>query len=101
MNRAAITVNVPLEEVRRQWRESPHRIEAETSFQPAPGDRGTEIHVVVPGGMRLEHAKDRLRRFKQVLETGRIARSDAAAEGATTFKVLKQRPAQPLETVGR
>jgi uncharacterized membrane protein len=64
------------------------------SFQPAPGGRGTEVMVRLrfspPGGalgagvawLFGEHPdqqlQDDLRRFKQVMETGEIARSEAS-----------------------
>jgi hypothetical protein len=41
--------------------------------------------------------KDDLRRFKQLVETGEIPRSDAAPEGERAERKLKQRPAQPLD----
>jgi uncharacterized membrane protein len=60
-------------------------------FVPAPGDQGTEVHVElrydVPGGAigaliaklfgeePATQIKDDLRRFKQIVETGEIARS--------------------------
>jgi uncharacterized membrane protein len=63
-------------------------------FRPAPGDRGTEVHVELrydpPGGQiaaifaklfRQEPGQqvlDDLRRFKQVLETGEVIVSDAS-----------------------
>jgi uncharacterized membrane protein len=78
----------------------------------APGDRGTEIHVALerePSGGKLGEAmqklvgseplakvKDDLRRFKQRVETGVIARSEATPEGELAERKLKQRPAQPL-----
>jgi hypothetical protein len=40
--------------------------------------------------------KDDLRRFKQLLETGVIARSDGVPEGELAERKLGQRPAQPL-----
>ena len=45
------------------------------------------------------HAKamDDLRRFKQQVETGEIARSEAVPEGELAERKLKERPAQPLE----
>ena len=80
-------------------------------FQPAPGDRGTEIRVEMeydtPGGPigsvvallsgeePRQQVSDALRRFKQVMETGEPIRSEATATG---HKVL-QRPAQPMEEV--
>ncbi len=81
-------------------------------FVPAPGDQGTEVHLDmrydVPGGAigstiaKLSgeepaiQIKDDLRRFKQIVETGEIARSDGTPEGTRGLRMLKQRPAQPL-----
>jgi uncharacterized membrane protein len=78
-------------------------------FEPRPGGRGTIVRVQLeylpPGGMlgaafaKLfnrapeQQMSDDLRRFKQVIETGEIVRSDGSPEG--TGQVL-QRPAQPL-----
>jgi hypothetical protein len=39
---------------------------------------------------------DDLRRFKQHVETGVIARSDGTPEAEAAERKLKQRPAQPL-----
>jgi hypothetical protein len=124
---AVITVNRSPEEVQRLWQDPEYRstyiagLDAEVEFKPAPGDRGTEIHVTLranpPGGKLGEaaakltgafpraKAKDELRRFKQRVETGEVARSDATPEGEVAEAKLKQRPAQPLsdnelETVG-
>ncbi len=80
-------------------------------FAPAPDGRGTEVRVVlhydVPGG-RIGRAvakivgeephqqvRDDLRRFKQVLETGEVLRSDALPDGVDSRHQLKQRPARP------
>jgi len=41
--------------------------------------------------------KDGLRRFKQRVETGELARSDGSPEGEQAARKLKQRPAQPLD----
>ncbi|MBM0258700.1 hypothetical protein [Micromonospora sp. 4G55] len=43
-----------------------------------------------------QQIRDDLRRFKQVLETGEVVRSDASPQGITLHQQLKQRPAQPL-----
>ena len=116
---AAVTVYRPREEVERLWRSSEYRPEyiAETdaavTFKDAPGDRGTEIHVDLQhaakggrlgevvqklvGSAPLPKVKEDLRRFKQHVETGEIARSDGAPEGQRAERQLKQRPAQPLE----
>ncbi|HLN75463.1 MAG TPA: SRPBCC family protein [Nocardioidaceae bacterium] len=80
-------------------------------FAPAPGHRGTEVrvdlHYDVPGG-RLgrvaaklfgeepeQQVRDDLRRFKQVIETGDIVRSDALPHGTDARHQIVQRPAQP------
>jgi uncharacterized membrane protein len=98
------------------WRSAPGS-ELETSgtvgFADAPGDRGTEIHVNMsysaPAGKigalvakllgeePRQQVKDDLRRFKQVIETGDIVRSDGTPEGQHARRLMKQRPAHPLE----
>lgn len=79
-------------------------------FTPAPGGRGTEVTVELDYGSgalvsalakvaegKLGHQLgDDLRRFKQVLETGEVVRSEGSPEGSRTGRMLKQRPAQPL-----
>ncbi len=117
-SKAAITVLREREEVERLWRNARFRPEyiestgAAVTFAAAPGDRGTEIHVDLerkaPGGKLgeavqkllgtepLAKVKDDLRRFKQLVETGVIARSDASPEGERLERKLHQRPAQPL-----
>jgi uncharacterized membrane protein len=117
MNRTAITVNRPRDEVQRLWLTPERRPQhiadsgATVTFKEAPGDRGTEIHVVLDegggiggvakrltgGATPLAKVKDDLRRFKALVETGEIPRSDAAPEGELAERKLKQRPAQPLE----
>ncbi len=116
---ATLTINRQREEVERLWIESEYRPEyaaddnGSVTFRPAPGDRGTEIHVQLEDGgpatklkegvLKLAgsdpYAKvmDDLRRFKQHVETGVIARSDASPEGELSQRKLKQRSAQPLE----
>ena len=117
--KAAITVNRPPDEVRRLWNSSEYRpqyiegADAAVTFRPAPGDRGTEIHVDLegstPGGKLgevvqklvgsapLAKVKDDLRHFKQRVETGEVPRSDGSPEGERVERKLKQRPAQPLD----
>jgi hypothetical protein len=116
--KAAITVVRPREEVQRLWSSSEYRPEyiseadASVTFRDAPGDRGTEIYVDVesgaPGGKvgelvtkvtgkePLSKVQDDLRRFKQHVETGEIARSDGSPEGVSAERQLHQRPAQPV-----
>jgi hypothetical protein len=117
--KAAITVYKSREEVERLWRDPAYRPEyiseanAAVTFVDAPGDRGTEIHVDLeqdtPGGKLGEilaklttvvpraRVKDDLRRFKALVETGEIPRSDGTPEGERFERKLDQRPAQPLD----
>ncbi len=78
-------------------------------FNPAPGGRGTEVRVKLqydpPAGAvgatvaKLfgeepnQQLREDLYRFKQVLETGEVVRSEGSLHGAR----LRQRPAQPPE----
>jgi uncharacterized membrane protein len=80
-------------------------------FSPAPGERGTEVRLemeyMVPGGTlgvtvgKLfgeapdQQARDDLLRFKQMMETGVIVRSEATPEGMASRRLIRQRPAQP------
>lgn len=117
-SRASITIVRSREDVERFWRDAEYRpqyidgTDAAVRFVDAPGDHGTEIHVdlgkTAPGGKLgeavtkllgtepLAKVKDDLRRFKQHVETGVIARSDGVPEGELAERKLKQRPAQPL-----
>ncbi|WFE99131.1 SRPBCC family protein [Micromonospora sp. WMMD964] len=81
-------------------------------FVPAPGDRGTEVRVELryapPAGSlgrtvaKLfgeepeQQVRDDLRRFKQVLETGEVVRSESSPNGISVRQQAAQRPAQPL-----
>jgi hypothetical protein len=124
--RAATTIRCSPDELERFWRDpgSRDRIGARmlpadgqgaegprVRFVPAPGGRGTEVHVELryeptAGAVGLTVAKllgdepeqrirDDLRRIKQVLETGIVVRSEGTPEGPLTRRLLKQRPAQP------
>lgn len=108
-SKATITVLKPRSEVERLWSSSEHRAGGAVSFRDAPGDRGTEIHVdleqpgkagemvaKVAGKDPRAKAMDDLRRFKQHVETGEIARSDATPEGESLEAKGSQRPAQPV-----
>ena len=82
-------------------------------FTPAPGGRGTEVRAefayrppagalgatvaALFGQSPEQQARDDLRRFKQLIETGEVVRSEGNPEGMDVGKLLKQRPAQPLE----
>ncbi|MBN6054634.1 SRPBCC family protein [Nonomuraea sp. RK-328] len=82
------------------------------SFTDGPGGRGTVVDVSLEYGapgrklaaavarMFGEHpeqqARDDLRRFKQVMETGEVVRSEGSPEGHRALRQLRQRPAQPI-----
>jgi uncharacterized membrane protein len=90
----------------------------QVEFRPAPGGRGTEVHAQLeyaprggaPRGGALasviarlfgeepqQQVSDDLRRFKQVVETGEIARSEGSPLGTRTANQMHQRDAQPQE----
>jgi uncharacterized membrane protein len=80
-------------------------------FKPLTSGRGTEVRVELeysaPGGVfgrrvakvfgeqPQQQVCDDLRRFKQVIETGEIVRSDGSPEGTSIQQLAMQRPAQP------
>jgi uncharacterized membrane protein len=75
----------------------------------APGDRGVEVHAAVErdrgvarvattlgGRSRAQRLHDEMRRFKSVLETGTLARSETSPEGPSSIRqLLHKRAAQP------
>jgi uncharacterized membrane protein len=81
-------------------------------FADAPGDRGTEVRVEVQydppvgsagaliaklfGEEPGQQIADDMRRFKQVMETGEVVRSDGSLEGAGQG-MFKQRASQAPE----
>lgn len=82
-------------------------------FTPTAAGDGTEVRVKIgyhiPGGLLGKAAaslfgespdqqvNDDLRRFKQILETGQVLRSDGSPEGAAAGRQLHQQPAQPVK----
>jgi hypothetical protein len=89
----ATTIKAPIDAVENgwvQWCASGHaRLKNDYAirFEPAPGARGTEVHL--SGGGSTGAIREELRRFKQRLETGEIPMSDGPG---------LSRPAQPRET---
>ncbi len=117
--RTAVTIRRPEEEVRGalasfEWSAlDPAALQAagELRLVRAPGDRGTEVHVDHDpgGGVGAVAAKavgkapdqlinDDLRRFKALLETGVLPRSETSPEGPSSHRQIfhKRQPAQPL-----
>ncbi|MFL6126072.1 SRPBCC family protein [Actinophytocola sp.] len=110
---AEITEEVPGERI--AWRSTGEADVPNTGtvrFTTAPDGVGTEVHVAmsydIPGGKLgkavaryfgeepHQQLDDDLRRFKQVLETGEVVRSDGAPWGKHARREFPQRPAQPL-----
>lgn len=107
--RRAITINRPPSEVAAFWRQygGDEAARDETvRFVPAPGNRGTEVHLERaykrPGRIAsviatFKHDNpsqrefDELYAFKQILETGDTVTSDSWANNSA-----KPRPAQPI-----
>lgn len=92
----AVTVKAPLEIVEAAWVEwcasglTRLKNDYAVRFEPAPGARGTEVHL--SGGGSSGTLREELRRFKQRLETGEIPMSDGPG---------LSRAAQPREADGR
>ena len=98
MPNAAITVRKPLQEVQSAWKDHFESME-DVSFAEAPRDQGTEVRVPIESQDSELELKIKLRRFKQVLETGEVVRSDGTPEGVTKDQLMNQEPAQPPEEV--
>lgn len=80
-------------------------------FEPDGSGDGTEVRVAIgyhlPGGAVAkagatllgespdQQVNDDLRRFKQILETGQVMRSDGSPEGTAAFRQMHQQAAQP------
>lgn len=82
-------------------------------FTPAVSGEGTEVRVTIdyamPGGAigkaaatllgesPAQQVNDDLRRFKQIMETGQVLRSDGSPEGTAASRQLRQHDAQPTD----
>jgi hypothetical protein len=95
----AITVKAPLEAVEAgwiQWCLTGHaklKNDYAIRFEPAPGARGTEVHL--SGGGSTGTIREELRRFKQQLETGEIPVSD----GPGVSKPAQPRNSDDVQTL--
>jgi uncharacterized membrane protein len=121
--RKAVTINRPRNEVQDAWaaavdlRLKIQEAGASVVFSDAPGNRGTELAVdfidAPPAGdlgvavLKLTgrdlatQLSDDLRRFKQLVETGEITRSDSTPGGHLLAEHVRQRAAQPPEEAVR
>jgi uncharacterized membrane protein len=68
-------------------------------FEDAPGNRGTEVRLTatLKALAPQQELKDDLRRFKQIVETGEVVRSDGSPDGPLPANLIRQRPAFPPE----
>jgi uncharacterized membrane protein len=97
------------------WRSSPGSVVSTNGvvlFRDAPGNRGTEVLVDITyalpfgavgdavaglfGESPRMQINDDLRRFKQVMETGDIVRSDGSPAGPSVQRRVVQLPGQPV-----
>ena len=98
MPKAAVTIRRSLQDVKSAWADH-FDSSQEVTFTEAPRDQGTEVRIPIESeGSELE-TKIALRRFKQVLETGEVVRSDGTPEGVTKERLMNQEAAQPPEEV--
>ena len=65
-------------------------------YSPPGGALGTLVAKLF-GEAPTQQVRDDLRRFKQIVETGEVARSDGSPLGTRTKNQLDQRDAQPQE----
>jgi len=75
-------------------------VHAQLSYEPSAGKVG-EMLAKALGDDPAQKVKDDLRRFKQIVETGEVVRSEAKPDGTHTTTPLKERPAQPLPAGSR
>ena len=102
----AITILASEAEIRSRLQQFNLEEFGRVTFVPAPGGRGTEVHVEMTKGSNPlkkvvgedpeQVVRDNLRKVKQLIEAGEIVRSDATPEGISAKRQMKQRPAQPL-----
>jgi len=66
----------------------------ELEYHP-PGGKVGNVVATLLGEHPQQQLRDDLRRFKQVIETGEVVRSDGSPDGMITQRLFRQRPAQP------
>jgi len=114
--KAAATIRRDESEIRSRLPEADPPLstdEVTVTFAPAPGARGTEVRAVLEKGSGGPIGKvagavtgtdpgrqlsDAMRRFKQLLETGEVVRSEGSPEGTSAPRTRKQRTAEPVGT---
>ncbi|MDQ4010615.1 MAG: hypothetical protein M3228_07955 [Actinomycetota bacterium] len=64
---------------------------------PPAGKLGAALAKLL-GEAPDQQVRDDLHRFKQVLETGEVVRSEGSPEGTKVRRLITQRPAQPANS---
>ena len=114
--KSAVTINRPLDEVSSRWPEAesaadrPRRPKSPTLRRRVTGAPRSRGDIETAGGGLGEQGRgsvwasdpqrrldDALRRFKQILETGEVVRSDGSPEGTDATAQRNQQPAQPAD----
>ena len=114
---SAITINRSEQEIASQLAQADPPLSGEDvqiAYAPAPGDRGTEVRVRLdqqaPGGAvgqkiaalagtdPQRQLDDALRRFKQLVETGRCCVPTPCRTGTDAKQQRTQGPAEPTDT---
>jgi uncharacterized membrane protein len=114
---SAITINRSEQEIASQLAQADPPLsgdDVQIAYAPAPGDRGTEVRVrldqqapagavgqkiaALAGTDPQRQLDDALRRFKQLVETGEVLRSDAMPTGTDAKQQRTQGPAEPTDT---
>jgi hypothetical protein len=119
--RTAITALASESELREAFREFPWSAfdaralegSGRAWFRSAPGDRGTELHIICKPRGRLggavlkllgrsseQRINDELRQFKSLVETGVEVRSEKTPAPYSSRRQIFQRPAQPTNGSG-
>jgi hypothetical protein len=111
---AAATIRRDEAEIRSRLQEADPPLSGDdvrVTFATAPGARGTEVRAVlekssggpvgkvvgaVTGTDPERQLSDAMRRFKQLLETGEVVRSEGSPEGTSAPRTRKQRAAEPV-----
>jgi hypothetical protein len=112
--KAAVTIRKDEAEIRSRLPEADPPLSTEdvtVTFAAAPGARGTEVRAVLEKGSKGPVGKvvgavtgtdperqltDAMRRFKQLVETGEVVRSEGSPEGTSAPRTRKQRTAEPV-----
>src|SRR5829696_4471841 len=97
---SAVTINRSEQEITSKLSQADPLLthDVRISYAPAPGGALGQKVAAVVGSDPQRQLDDALRRFKQLVETGEVIRSEASPGGTDAKQQRRQRPAQPLPT---